>query len=333
MTKKKEFKQQKVNFKVRGVITRLGDRGYKEDDNGMWHRLRFGVKTSKTNEVPVELFGYKGDAYYWSKKENKTYKFDYDNRYDKPKGVSDAHLIGTQINTTGTKDGAKNLHSYDAVTAILEEFADGDSVQITGNIEYNTYEKEGKTVVQSSYSIGRITKFSEPIDFDHKSFKEVSAFDATLMFMDIDKVEEDGEKYFEVASRIITKKDGTYVDTEFQIPEHKAKMSKAFKKNLKWGDEIKVKGYIRNEAIEAEVEVEEEDEWGSEEVAGYGKPIVEYKRSLDIAQFDQDYWKEGDKENGVVKGKGKYTEEDFEVDEFNEADAVDFDDDEDDDWA
>ncbi len=123
MAKKKEFKQQKVNFKVRGIITRLNDRSYTEDENqGMWHRLRFGVKTSKTNEVPVELFGYMGDAYYWSKKEKQTYKVDYDNRNTKPKGVEDAHLIGVQINTTGKKDGAKNLHAYDAVTAIQKTF-------------------------------------------------------------------------------------------------------------------------------------------------------------------------------------------------------------------
>lgn len=335
MAKKTEFKPNRISFKARGIITRLGDRGYAEDENqGMWQRIRFGVKTSPTNEVPVELFGYKGDAFYWSKEKGQSFKVDFEDRYNKPKGVKDAHMMGVGVNHKGTKEGLENLHKYDAVQAILDNFSDGDSVQITGQVEYSSYEKEGETVVQKSYSIDRITKFNDPIDFDKEDFKEVSSFEGTFVFLDIDKVKDEDDKvYFDVTSRVVTKKDGTFIDTEFQIPERKAKMSKAFKKSLKWGDEIKVKGLLRNEAIQTEVEDEEEDEWGSEEVAGYGKPITTYKRSMDIVHFDQDYWKEGDDSKGLPPGKGKFTPEDFEPDEFNEADALDFDDDDEDDWA
>lgn len=279
-----ELKQTKNSFKLVGIATRLDkDNAFKEEvtnkvgskRNGETYRsLRFGVKTSDTNEITVQMFDYEPtEVYLWDSKEKKTVKVPFEqwkenSEYYREQGLA---MLSTRVGLEYGEDGklkTKGLHSFEASEEIFDSITNGDSIAIEGDIRYSTYKnREDKEVEQKTYTIKKLFKLKKPVDFDAENFEEVTYFEQEMVFVgaDVDKTE--GKAY--VTGRVIdyAKK---FHDTQFVVnfknedgtgyDSGMVKLAEAFAKRFKFGDVINVFGDTFNRAIVSEVEDEGESE-------------------------------------------------------------------------
>lgn len=316
MADKKEFKleQTKGNFKIAGIIVGLSkDTAYTtgEKDEKLYRIVKFGVKTSPTNIINVELYGSEQEyVYVYSRTEANTNKIAF---ADRVKGFEDTyHLIG--VNVTLPDEEKTTLCDYDASKAIYEGFNDGDSVYVSGELKPNSYvsSTSGDLISNFKYSIKTMSAQKNPIDFNSESFKETSSFDSELI---IDNVALDKETDKVLVNAKLIGYGDTFKDTQFAIHNDKnKKLADNFLK-LKFGDYIKVLGICVNAPDNKPVV--EEDEWGSEIPKGYntgGKFIKE----LRITAVDKD------KDGMSVFKKKKYKQEDFIVEEEIDDDSLPF---------
>lgn len=257
-----KLEQTKGKFKLQGIVTGVErDGAYREGTTGGgkdYKSIRFGVKTSPTNTVYVELFGMEKDQVFaWNTKAKAGSQFDWDDRYDLPKGY---HLMG--VNVKLTEDGEQEtLAELEAVEKIYEELQDDMSVYVTGQPQFSEYEKDGKTVQKVVWSIGSIGLTKNPIDFTDEKFKEVSEFQQTVVITDTD-VDRETKKLI-VNTYIVTDKKGNFTSSQFVVDgTTHATLAGNMKKRLKFGDLVTVEGKVVNEKITTEVV--EEDDWGGD---------------------------------------------------------------------
>lgn len=311
-----KLERTKSLFKLTGNVSRLGDKSYREgvSKNGSeWRSIRFSVQTSPTNEVTVELFGIESDTVFsHNKKEKKTLKHPWVKRSDAlPDGYE---LIGNHLGLV-KDDKGKNIKTilvnYDAVDYIKKNLQNGDSVWLSGEIEFGTYEKDGKTRPQTRYVLKQVYKTSDPVDFTAEGFEETSAFSQGIVINDVEKDSDTGKVL--VHAYTINYKDK---DTNKPVatngleinPETHPKLASKFL-TLKYGDFVEVVGNVRNEAvIEEAPEEEEEDEWGSTRPSGFENRGVKHTVSALVI-------------TGVTPGsyeEKKYTEDDLTADAVEE---------------
>jgi len=288
MAEKEEVKLQqcKSTFTVRGMIAgkepATNNNGYKEGlvEKGkakgkQYRSLRFTIKTSKENIIPVEIFGMEMDnAYFYSKSEKKSEKTPWAKRF--MKAANGYELI---------------LPDYDLVERINTEFNDGDFVVVWGEIQYSTYETaDNITKQQTKFAIKGVKKASEPIDFE-SNFEEQNDFTQGIVINEIE-LDNPAKKLF-IHAYIINYGE-KFVQTTFEVNTNNPNVDAEFLKNLKslkFGDYIKVLGKIHYKSISEEIN----DGWGK-------KVIKEFKKALEVIAAD-----------GASFEKKKYKEEDFET--------------------
>ena len=336
-----KFQPTRGYAKFKGEITRLKDESIKDDyANDRCKKISFSVKTSENNEIPVTLFGYKGNNVLFSPQTKKGEKRDlievsWENRNTPPE--EGARLfMGVQLKGEGDKE-VQTFTTYDAIDKIAAKFKNGDKVFIQAQTNPQQYEgQDGKKVTRMDYEIQKIFVAKEEIDFEAEDFVEMSNFQQRGIYLGSEEVkdEETGEKSLAIDLRVITNKDGSYIDFTYPLPlrsEGLKKLAKNIKKKVKPYHLVELTGNVRNEAVVEAAEADEEDDWGGEEVAGFGGVITSYNRVNEVLKFGTEFWK--DEEN-----QKKYKESDFQLDEFNDedddfggdGDGIDFGDDDDD---
>lgn len=281
------LQQTKNAFKVVGRVTRLDkDGAYKEDqmtkgkrEGDTYRSLRFGVKTSDTNEITVSMFDYEPTkVFLWNsemKKADKDYKGDtvsfaeWEERKDELKDQGYAVLqtrIGVEYDEKG-KIKSEGLPSYVASEHIYENLHNGDSVAIEGEIRYSSYVDKNDVVRQQvTYTIKKLYKLKKEVDFEAEDFEEVTYFEQELVFVDVEKDTELGK--VNVTGRTIDYQ-GNFFDSNFVVnyktPEGKndpdmVKLAEAIMKRFKFGDLLTVFGETFNKVITREVEPEKEED-------------------------------------------------------------------------
>ena len=283
-----ELQQTKGTFKLIGKVTnidrennyveKIAERGKRKGDPQ--RQLRFGVRTSTTNEIQVGMFSYEPEeVFLWNstkRKDNPSYKgerVEYSkwskNRknYEQSGTVPLQTKIGIEYATDEKgklKVQTQNLPTYDAMEYIHEHLYNGDSIVVEGDISYNTYEnKQGQMVTSTNYNVTSLFKLKKEVDFESEDFEETSLFVQEMVFVDAENFKKESKA--EITGRIIAY-NKQYVDADFTINyEHDdeantfKKMAEAYAKAVKFGSLIKVHGNIVNRAVTNMVEADDGD--------------------------------------------------------------------------
>ncbi len=324
MSKESKLQQTKGSFKIAGIVRGINDEkalnqgviksGLNEGRN--WRSLRFRVATSPINQVPVEIFGSEQEsAYIYNFDQKKTTKVPFEQRDMVPKGC---RLFGTSVSLQRNAKGnleRETYVDYDAVEHIYNQLNDGDSVYVSGEIQFSKYtsERTGETIPQVKYIIKNISLTRKPVDFENEKFEELASFEHEIVIVDTMHDPETNKVY--VTANIINY--GDKVETaQFTIdpaesPAQK-KLASSFLRRLKYGDWVKVFGRIINAIEEVQLDTTDDD-WGGEMPAGYGvgNRVV---RELRITGVDSASYE-----------PKKYTEEDFALNSFTTSNDNPFD--------
>lgn len=239
--------QSKGNFQLRGIIvgknpeTALKNNGYIEgktkEKNVPYRSIRFRVKTSEENIITVELFGQIMDKVYaYNKDEKKTIAVDWE---DRSNGIPEGYdIIACNINN-------KKITTFDAVKAINEGFEDGDSVVITGEIQFSTYKsnQNGEVVLQKKYVIKNMFASSDTVDFDSDNFEEENFFTQEIVVRDTEKVKADNKMY---VYAYIIEYGGKFNPAIFEIDLEEYEDVSKYIGKMKFGSLVKVSGSINN---------------------------------------------------------------------------------------
>lgn len=235
-------------FKLRGIVVGKDTndkflRTGKLSDGREYQAVNFGVKTSDKQVIYVEKFAIKNDkAYAYNKNEGKTLAIDWDKRNNPlPNGYK---LI--------TPD-------WDIVEKIKNEINDGDSVVVTGELDYQEYNE--KIIVKQI--VKNIFKTSEPVNFSAEDFKEEAIFSQEMTINNVEHNKEEEKLYVNVW---IFKNRGQekpimVTPAVFTLDINKNKKFAGKVARLKLGDTFKADGLIHNRVETAEAE--QNDEWGT----------------------------------------------------------------------
>jgi single-stranded DNA-binding protein len=334
-----ELKQTKNHFKTIGKVTRIDkDGAFKEDtmtkgakEGELYRSLKFGVKTSDTNEITVSMFDFEPkEVFMWNsdkKKEDPSYKGDrfpfatWEEQQEdlREQGYS---VLQSRVGLTYGEDGkleSKGLPSFVSSELIYNELDNGDSVVVEGTIRYSTYEnRQGKEIEQKTYTITKLFKIKD-VDFSHEEFEEVTYFEQEMVFVGIDVSKEEKKAY--VTGRHINY-NKSFHDIQMIIDfndgndgtdEEMKKLANEFAKRLTFGDLITIHGDTLNRAIVAEVEEDEDDEedlfkdFGGKKKPKHAQGFVTRTYVTEMQIHGIDAWDEA-----------VYTEEDFVKDDLIE---------------
>lgn len=275
-----ELMQTKNSFKMIGKVTRIDkDGAYKEEtmqkgkmEGEQYRSLRFGVKTSHTNEMTVSMFDFEPrDVYLWDNENKKSVKVPYgqwevNQETYREQGLA---ILSTRIGIEKGEDGkllTKGLPSFVASQEIYENISNGDTVVIEGTIRYSTYKNnQDKEIEQKTYTITKLFKIKD-IDFEDDKFEEVTYFEQQMVFVGADIDKKEGKVY--VTGRHINY-NKTFHDTQMIVnfknedgtnDEGMVKLAEAFVKKFSFGDVINVFGDTVNRVIVTEVESDDSEE-------------------------------------------------------------------------
>lgn len=340
---KTKLQETKGTFKVIGKVTRIDkDGAFKEEvmdkpDNKnhgrLYRSLRFGVKTSPTNEIIVQTFDYEPEqVFLWNskkKEQDSSYKGDripfgtWEEQQDELREQGYVVLqsrIGLEYDEKG-KLKTKGLPRFVASREIYENLNNGDSVVVEGTIRYSKYKNRNDEIVeQKNYTIEKVFRIKD-IDFEDEKFEEVSYFEQEMVFVDADLDKKEKKAY--VTGRIIDF-NGNFEDTQFVVnfaneegesDPAMLKLAQAFAKKMKFGDVINVFGDTINRVIVEEVEEEEDDdddllaELGGRSKPKHAQSYVSRTYITEMSINGVDAWK-----------KEVYTEDDFEKDSLIDGD-------------
>lgn len=281
-----KLKQTKSSFKFIGKVSRIDkDGAFREEtmtkgkmEGKTYRSLRFGVKTSHTNEMTAQMFSFEPEqVFMWNsdkKKEDKDYKGDripfgtWEEQQDELREQGYA-ILQSRVGLTYGEDGkleSKGLPSFVASQEIYENINNGDTVVVEGDIRHSTWEKDGKVTPQTQYNITKVFKIKD-VDFDAEDFEEITYFEEEIVFVDVDIDKQEGKAY--VTGRTIAY-NGDFQDSQFVVnfknengegfDEGMVKLANAFKKKFKFGDVINIFGDALNRVIVTETEDDEEDD-------------------------------------------------------------------------
>jgi hypothetical protein len=332
-----KLQQTKSSFKFIGKVTRIDkDGAFREETmtkgkmNGKTYRsLRFGVKTSPTNEMTVQMFDFEPEqVFMWNsekKKADKNYKGDripfgqWEAQQDDLREQGYA-VLQTRVGLTYGEDGklqSKGLPSFVASQEIYENINNGDSVVVEGTIRHSSWEKDGKVTPQTNYQITKLFKIKD-IDFESPEFEEVTYFEEEIVFVGADIDKKEGKAY--VTGRQIAY-NGDFEDAQFVVnfknedgegfDAGMVKLAEAFKKKFNFGDVLNIFGDALNRVIVAEVESEEEDDddllsaLGGKSKPKHAQSFVSRTYISEMSIHGVDAW-----------DKKVYTEDDFVKDEL-----------------
>lgn len=269
-----DLSETRGSFQVKGRISGVeSSRFYTEKktkNNKDFRAVNFGSEYNDKTTIYMSLNGMPQDNVYFSKRNSDTGKTETKkvawanrNKFNE----EGFRMIGTNLGLVKTTDAEgkevndkKTMHAFDACEYIKKNMKDDMSTFIRGNIEFSSYlDNEGNTRRSIKYVPSQIS-LCKDVDFEeyNDDNKPVHDFTQTILFMGIDKEQENDKDTgrFVVSAKIVTWSD--IVDTEFIITD--AKLASLFKKNLKAYTAISVHGKIEvSHKIE---EVSEDDSWG-----------------------------------------------------------------------
>lgn len=283
-----KLEETKGSFKVIGKVSRIDrDGAFREEvmdkpnnkNHGRTYRsVRFGVKTSPTNEITVQTFDYEPEkVFMWNSKkreEDENYKGDripYSTWLEQEEDLKEQGYVVLQsrIGLEYGEDGklkTRGVPRYVASKEIYNNLENGDSVVIEGTIRHSSYTNRNDQVVkQTQYTIEKVFKIKD-IDFEAEDFEEVSYFEQEMVFVDADMDKKEGKAY--VTGRVIDW-NGNFEDAEFivnftddegNVDSSMQKLADAMSKKMKFGDVINVFGDALNRVVIEEVEDEDDDE-------------------------------------------------------------------------
>lgn len=324
------------NFYKSGIVERGKNEG-KE-----YRSLRFGVKTSPTQTIYVQMFGMEQDqVYVYDNKIKKGGMVDYDEFMDKQEAWAEEGKVTfdstVNLTTTGRKDPKSHLLKFDNIDLIYELLSNGMSVYVSGNITRSSYENQsGETVNQTNNDLTQILLVDD-IDFDSDKFREYAVFTEEFVLTDteIDKEQEklivngltidynentypvsfDLSYAEEMNGKLLStegvsdediKKNNEYVAEQVEM---KKKMIKAFRK-LKYGTLLKVDGKMINKVTVTEQETDDDDLLA--DLRGNSKKaIYDYSKTLSISgtdsytpsKYKEDDFLEAQRKNDLVEEK------------------------------
>lgn len=338
-----ELKQTKNTFKFMGKVRGIDrDGAYKEEitnkvgskRNGETYRsLRFQVETSPTNKNTVQMFDYEPtEVFLWNsdkRKADQNYKGDrvpfaqWEAQQEMYRQQGYA-VLQTRVGLEYGEDGKLQTHglpSYVASQEIYTNLSNGDSVIVEGEIRYSYYKnRNDEEVEQKTYTIKKLFKLKDDIDFESEKFEEVTYFEQEMVFVgaDIDKTE--GKAY--VTGRMIDYGKNTH-DSQFVInfknedgtgyDSGMVKLAEAFAKRFKFGDLINVFGDAVNRVVVSEEEAPEDDgddlfkDFGGKKKPKHAEKFVARTYIQEMTINGVDAW-----------DKAVYTEDDFAKEEFLE---------------
>lgn len=327
-----ELQQTKSKFKLIGKVTRIDkDGAFKEGvaekgkrQGDLFRSLRFGVKTSPTNEIFVSMYDYEPEeVFVWNstkKEKNPDYKgdrFPFETWESQKSELREQgySCLSTRIGVSYGEDGKLISNGETGFTAsemIYNNIDNGDSVLIEGEIRHSEYEnRQGETVPQTTYTIKKLYKIKD-VDFESEKFEEVTYFEEQIVFVGEDVDKKEGKMYLTGRTIDYNKnyQDVQFVvnfkDEEGNLDNNMVKFVDAIKKRIKFGDVINVFGDVLNRAVVKEVETDDKEEENIfAEFGGRAKPkhaegykAVTYVSELSINGLD-------------AHDAGVYTEEDF----------------------
>lgn len=346
---KKELVQTKGSFKFIGKVTRIEkDGAFKEEtatkgknEGKLYRSLRFGIKTSGTNDMTVSMYDFEPtEIFLWNsekKKKDANYKGDrisyekWQEQKDELSAKGFAILqskIGLDYDEKG-KLVTKSLPSFVASEKIFEGLTNADSVVLEGDIRYSEYEnRNGDIVEQTTYTIKRAFKMKNDLDFEADDFEETTYFEQEMVFVDA-KLEKKEKKVY-VTGRIIDY-NKNFADKEFVLDYSDGegtdagmvKLADAFLKKFKFGDLINAYGEALNRVILSEVKDEDGEDKDDllASLGGRNKP------SQAQSYVAKTYINEMQITGVQAWDKKEYTEDDFVKDELVVKDVVKEDDD------
>ena len=234
---KKEFKPQRGYGQFYGEIVGL-DRN-KENYEGTtsekkaYKSIRFNIKVVEDEMIPVELFGMKQkEVYTYDQDKKKTSKVKWVDR-NNAKG-----LIGVTY-TNGSDSDGKNINvvsvPWDAITDIVDNYNDGNVVSVNAELKHSEY----NGMPQTKYSIQKLYKSKNEIDFEKEDYVPLRGFKQTFILESVEKSENYDDLY-EVNGYVIVNKDGSNNPIKLYISEEKYPKGLKGLKKLKEGAELVV---------------------------------------------------------------------------------------------
>ncbi|MEH7116099.1 hypothetical protein V7128_01570 [Neobacillus vireti] len=259
-------------FKLRGLATGLNrENAFKHKDypsGGARDVFSFGVQTAPESTIYVNAEGFKNDkVYLFKQSEVKGQKgeqkivdwakrYDYINEGFNPMGVS----VGLEQDIEG-KNITKTYLDYDAASKIKEQLEDEQPIFVRGDIEFSSFKNDNGDVRRNKKFVVKNVYNSKAIDFEVDGFKETADFKQKIIFMGINKSDEQGETKFIVEAKVITY--NSIEDAEFVV--YNTSLANQFKKALKPYQALDVWGAIFNKVDSEEVEEEITSFWGEQD--------------------------------------------------------------------
>jgi len=285
--------QTKGSFSLTGLITGKDNpsksNGYREgtvEKEGMnkgkkYRSIKFPLKTSEDNIITVELYGMEKDKVCFY---NKALK----------KSVL---VPWNQRNTPFGNGYELIMPEYDLVHKIHQNYVDGDSVNVYGEIEFSSYvDKNNETRESVKFIIKGCHHSDYEVEFDSPSFSEVNKFNQELVISEI--IDNPKDKLVHINGYVIGYKE-KFNSASFVIyPETSNPLFVKSIKSLKFGDFLKFVGRINNKAELIEID----DESGRHTLKSFTK-------NLEIVGYD--------KESFLRK---RYKESDFYTSESTDVD-------------
>jgi hypothetical protein len=257
------------HVKLRGKIVGLNNdkamRGGTSSKGSNWKAVSFFVETSHGNRVRVEIMGSEGNVYAYNQELRETKQLAWSERNKVPEGYN---LIGITVRGKNDED-QKDLASYEAIDYIKDNFTDGESVFVSGQIDFQEYEnRQGQKVASKRININRIYH-TDDIDFTADTFQETASFEQDIV---INECIEDADNNKLLVEAFQIKGRGEVVPSSFVVDmEQYDSLAKNIKKRLKFGDFIRVKGEIVNRVEflqNDEPEETDDDDWGGKDPNG-----------------------------------------------------------------
>ena len=235
--------------------------------------VNFGCEYDDKKSIYMSLNGMPQANVYFSKKNDngktETKKVAWVNRNNfNEEGF---RMIGVSLGLKKTVDAngkevndRKTMAPFDACEYIKGNMRDEMSTFIRGNIEFSSYFDKDDNIRRSIKYVPNQISLCKEVNFDEydEDSKPVHDFTQTIVFMEINKEEENGKTTgrFVVSAKIVTYSD--IVDTEFIITD--AKLANLFRTKLKPYTSISVHGRI--EVFHKIEESDDDDAWGESNV-------------------------------------------------------------------
>lgn len=281
------FKETKGYANFKGIISGLHNRrkGSSRADESWGTRLRFFIKTSEHNSIPVELTQWRsqvGKPVYISTRLEEggfeTKPIDWAQRKESFEGWQ---LIGISVRSKNHEE-TSTLVPIDAIEYIENNFNDGDSVFVSCNIRRS--ESGDKKYI--NYEISRIYSTFEELDFEVDNFEEVSEFKEDFIFDSYFADKKEGKLFINAKTIQYGDKVTPAVYTVWTNTEEDKEVANYIAKNCNFGDILSVTGIVHNRVIGEWVE----NEGSSGGIVGrqtksFGKPSRQFITKGELKEY------------------------------------------------